>query len=161
MSKARLSNSNWFITINTNQVFTTYDQARPLLLALQRAIKSVFQHLDTYVTFKPEAAGHAYTPEFIDRVRVKQGVEFSEKRGLAHVHFMIAIRHRSKIQLDYAKIQTDVRESIARACPEYCANADGSPKTLYFFSKVYRDAAANFESYIDKDAGVRRDELVR
>lgn len=163
MSKGRLSNSNWFITINTNQRFDTYDDARPILRELQIAIKSIFQNLSQYVKFKPAelALGHAYNSEYIDRVRVKQGVEFSESRGLAHVHFMIAIRHKSKIQLDYQKIQDDVRQHLADKCPECfrVQKPDGSlgePKTLYFYSKVYRDAAANFESYIDKDQGVRR-----
>jgi len=161
MSKGRLANSNWFITINTNQRFDSYDDARPLLRALQIAIKNVFQNLAQYVQFKPAevAAGHTWSPEYIDRVRVKQGVEFSEARGLAHVHFMIAIRHRSKIQLNYQKIQDDVRQYIAEHCPESCLAEDGKPKTLYFYSKVYRDAAANFESYINKDGEIRRTKL--
>ncbi len=158
MSKGRLANSNWFITVNTNQRFATYDAAKPLLRELQVAIKQVFINLASYVQFAPE--GHAYNSEFIDRVRVKQGVEFSEDRGLVHVHFMIAIRHRSKIQLDYKKIQQDVRQHLADHCPECfrVVHDDGTsePKTLYFFSKVYRDAAANFEAYIDKDENKRK-----
>lgn len=149
----RLSNSNWFITINTNQRFANYEQAKPLLLALQRAVRDVFQHLSEYVEIKRE--GDSWSPDFINQVKVRQGVEFSEDRGLAHVHFMIAIKHKTRIHLDYAKIQSYVRESLARSCPQCFRDGDGKPKTLYFYSRVYRDAQANFEDYIDKDEAAR------
>jgi len=154
----RLANSNWFITINTNQRFATYDDAKPLLRSLQNAIRNVFQNLSQYIDFRIE--GHEWTPEFIDRVRVKQGVEFSEANHLAHVHFMIAIRHRSKIHLDYAKLQLFVRQSLAKDCPTNFTTEAGEAKNIYFNSKVYRDAAANFESYIDKDSTIRSREEI-
>lgn len=157
----RISYSNWFITINTNQRFDSYDKARPLLLSLQKAVRSVFQHLEEYVTFASDMVGHTWSDDYILQVRAKQGVEYSETRGLAHVHFMIAIKHRSKIRLDYSKIQTHIRQSLATDCPQCFRDAaTGEPKQLYFNSKLYRNADANFQSYIDKDASVRRDNLV-
>lgn len=149
----RLANSNWFITINTNQRFATYDEAKPLLLSLQKSIRDIFQNLSQYIEFRVE--GHTWTPNFIDRVRVKQGVEFSEANHLAHVHFMIAIRHKSRIHLDYAKLQLTVRQALAKDCPANFTTASGEPKNIYFYSKVYRDAAANFENYINKDDSIR------
>lgn len=156
----RRAYSNWFITISTNQRYSDYDSAKPLLRALQRAIKDVFDHLSDYVEFR--TAGHSWTPEYITSVRVKQGVEFSPVRGQPHVHFLIAIQHRSRIHLDYAKIQKSVRESLAADCPDCFSvtrEVDGhtvrEPKNLYFFSRLYRDAAANYDAYVDKDRGQR------
>lgn len=165
----RLSYSNWFITINTNQRYATYEEAKPLLLSLQKAIKKVFEGLQRYVQFKG-ADGHDWSPAYILGVKVKQGVEFSPERGLPHVHFLIAIKHRSKIHLDYALIQKDVRESLAEDCPaSFCTRKtidtpEGpktvtEPKNLYFFSRLYRDAAANYSAYVDKDSAARHEQL--
>lgn len=164
----RLSYSNWFITINSNQRYRTYEDAKPLLLALQKAIKKVFSDLAKYVQFK--SAGHSWAPAYILEVKVKQGVEFSPERGLPHVHFLIAIKHRSKIHLDYALIQHDVRASLAEDCPaSFCTQTvvdtpEGpktvtEPKNLYFFSRLYRDAAANYSAYVDKDSETRQNSL--
>lgn len=168
MPPGRLSYSNWFITINTNQRYHTYDEAKPLLVALQKAIKKVFDDLQSYVQFK--TPGDEWTPAYIIGVKVKQGVEFSPERGLPHVHLLIAIAHRSKIHLDYAMIQKDVRESLAADCPaSFCTRKtidtpDGpkvvtEPKNLYFFSRLYRDAAANYSAYVDKDSAARQASL--
>lgn len=165
MPPGRLSYSNWFITINTNQRYRTYEEAKPLLVALQKAIKKVFGDLQRYVQFK--TPGDEWTPAYIIGVKVKQGVEFSPERGLPHVHFLIAIQHRSKIHLDYARIQKDVRESLAADCPaSFCTQRTidtpngpetvTEPKNLYFFSRLYRDAAANYSAYVDKDSGARQ-----
>jgi len=135
-----------------------------LLVALQQAIKNVFGDLSRYIQFK--SPGDEWTPAYILGVKVKQGVEFSPVRGLPHVHFLIAIRHRSKIHLDYALIQKDVRASLAADCPaSFCTQEtidtpEGPktvtvPKNLYFFSRLYRDAAANYSAYVDKDSAAR------
>lgn len=164
----RLAYSNWFITINTNQRYRTYDEAKPLLVSLQRAVKKVFDDLPRYVQFK--SPGHSWEPSYVLGVRVKQGVEYSPERGMPHVHFLVAIKHRSKIHLDYALIQRDIRASLAESCPDsFCTRStvdgpDGpttvtTPKNLYFFSKLYRDAAANFDAYVDKDSAVRQSSL--
>ncbi len=158
----RLSYSNWFITLNPNQRFKSYDDAKPLLLALQRAIKKVFGDLSRYVQFK--APGHSWDPAYVLSVKVKQGVEFSPERGMPHVHFLIGIKHRSKIHLDYALIQQDVRASLAEDCPaNFChrptPDAPLEPKGIYFYSRLYRDAAANYDAYVDKDTAVRQSAL--
>lgn len=153
--KASVRNSGWFITANTQQRFASGEAARPLLLSLQTALRSVLGHPEQYVQFLNE--GDSWRPGIIAKVSTRQGVEWSPEHGMAHAHALIQVKHSSRIRLDYAKVKQTISSYLLEKHPALMRDKSGKAKRIYVYIKVFRPTD-NFEDYIAKDAAVR-DEL--
>lgn len=151
--KAKTRQSGWLLTLNTNQRFSSPAEALPFMNGLRDALRQVLEHPRDIVQFTESALarGDSWRPDVILKVKAKQGVEYSPKNHLVHVHAVVQIKHKSTIRLDYQRIKTSVQQQLVERFPMWMTNSNGSHKRLYFNGKAFTPSQAVVD-YVLKDA---------
>jgi len=153
--KKRLRHSNWFITINTNEMFTDLQggQFAERAQLLQDVWVSIVDNLHDFVTFIDEKTGEPvaedrWNRENIERVDNEFSVERGPKTKMLHLHAILMIAHRTKLRLNLDKIRRYVRTHIF---------GEEDVRTIHLDARSFADAKMTLRDYINKN----KDQLKR
>ena len=129
-------NSNFLLTINTNQQYKTNDQhLKNDIEFFENTIKNILNNIDQYINI-----GDKWDDDFIKDVDVDYIIERGTKKGQIHAHILIKIKHLSKIQLDYKKIKTKIQKDL------------GLP-SIYLNNRLIKNSGSdNIVDYLNKYA---------
>lgn len=139
--RKKLAHSNFFITINTNKSFQTQDEAQPMTSKLEQVLDKVLAKVADYIIIE-EPGKESIEPGMIKAINIDGVAEIGPRSFQPHAHVMIAISHYTKLKLDYKQLKEDVKTEM------------GIEEDIYFFSKLYRDAKANFLDYMKKTQSI-------
>lgn len=137
--KGRLKHSNYFITVNTNQVFTDFQgaQLQAAVAQLDSIWLGILKHIRNY--FKvPED----FKPNMVKGIEAEYSIEVGPKTKMLHLHAVLLIQHRTTLQLDYQLIKKAI---ISQLYPQ------GGGKTIHFDSRYFKDAKTTLLGYIRKN----------
>lgn len=127
--------SNFFLTINTNQRFQDDD---PMLEndteVFVGVIQNVLNDIQSYVNLPPEGDWD----RDVESVDVDYVVEKGTEKNCLHTHILLKFKHRTKVQLNLQKIR------------EYVCNALGLPSIHLKNMLIKKDNSDNILEYLNK-----------
>ena len=110
IEKKTWKHSNFFLTINTNQRYTNDD---PNLQSdteiFEQIINNMLNNLDQYIKFPN---GDDWQTADINDVDVDYVIEKGTKKNCLHAHAVIKIKHNTKVQIDFPKIQRSIADEL-------------------------------------------------
>lgn len=132
-NKERINYSSWLITVNSNVPILSPDQPefKPTKEKLQEVYDKITNNVMDYIKFTREDRGE----EFIWSIDGDGAIEIGPSRGMLHIHFYIAIRHFTKLKLDYSKLGNDIKVILPNG---------------HFQPKFFRNSAAYVKQYVHK-----------
>jgi hypothetical protein len=134
--KEKLKYSHWFITLSTNQRYKEDDPNKESDSEIfEEVIQDILQNVPKYVKM-PE--GETWSKEKIEEVDCDFTIEWGSTTNALHCHALVKIKHRSRLQLDYASIKEKVKEELGVS-------------NVYMQTKLVKAGGDNFLlEYIDK-----------
>lgn len=137
--RKRLKHSNFFLTINLNKQFKTYDEAVPLANEFKKVIDNCLAKISNYIeindTVHPDAK---LDSKWIKKINIQSVVEIGSKYNQPHAHVTIAITHWTRVKLNWTKLKEDIREKV------------GDDQEIYLYCKLFRDSQGSLEEYLRK-----------
>ena len=128
--------SNFFLTINTNQVYKDNDaNLKNDTDIFNDLINNVCNHIDEYVTL---SEGHTFDKNVND-VDVEYIVELAPKTKSLHAHIFLKFKHNTNLKLDYKKFK-------GKICKELGLH------NIFFSNKVARGSHQSIQDYLNKYA---------
>lgn len=137
--KKRLAHSNFFLTINTNQVFRGGEEGyKPFVDRFKEALGDIFgpDHLGDFINIT--VPGHSFDSDYIKDVDVEFVVERGGKLNTIHAHGLIKISHWSLISLNYHKVREEMIKRMELP-------------GLYMNVKLFRNSNDKLQDYLYKD----------
>ena len=99
----KYKNSNFFLTINTNQQYKNGDpNVENDIAVFEETLKSVLSNVNDYVKIKD---GGVWSDETIKDVDIDYIVELGTAKKCIHAHVMLKFKHNTILMLDYPKIK--------------------------------------------------------
>jgi ribosomal protein L30/L7E len=130
--------SNYFITINTNQVFTGLEEGfEEYKQRFKNVIREVFSLANIPNFIKVNREGEHFGYPFINRVEVQAAYELGPKKSTLHCHLLLKIAHYTNVSIDNPAI----RDMI---CPRM------GLKNIHIDTRLFRGANDTLEDYIRK-----------
>lgn len=109
--KERVRYSSWLVTINSNLPVRTGDE--PGVDIAKQDLQTIYSKLFAedggivrFIQYKEDGKGE----EYIDQVDVQGNMEVGSVRFNLHLHAILSIKHRTRIQMDYKGVKRAVQE---------------------------------------------------
>lgn len=110
----RQKTSTFFLLLNSNEATTNATEVESSRHYMTEIVQYLSDNMDQVITFQNE--NHDYSKEFIQNIDIKFSLEqshgrkkkdgtYSEYRGQVHAHVLIAIEHKSNVQISYPALQ--------------------------------------------------------
>lgn len=134
----QLRNSNFYVTLNTNQRFNELSEEYQVFNAkLQKVIDQLFakDNIHNVIILKDEKA--EFTKEFIKSINIEKVIELGPVSKCVHLHAVISIAQYTPVHLNYAFIKDFVCERM-------------NLTNLYLNNKVFFDNKMGIIDYINK-----------
>ena len=103
--KGSTKESNWFVTINTNQRVTS--QNDPLVAEFYEVLHVWLAELPEFIS-----TNKGYRTDDTRTIKVKRTIEIGPKRKLLHAHVNIEMKHDSNVKLEFRDIKEFFAESL-------------------------------------------------
>lgn len=105
--RERRKQSNFFITINTNQRLSRKSERdRQLAQRFQKVCEVFLDNIEKFIK-----THEGYPTDDKRTIEIVPHIEVSDDRNLLHIHFTCEIIHSSKIHMDLSKIRTFFRHN--------------------------------------------------
>ena len=135
-NEVKLKTSNFFTTINTNQVYKDGD---PNLAGdtevFNKLISNICNNIDEYLTFPK---GDSFDKN-VDDVDVDYAIELGTKMKSLHCHIFFKFKHTTNLKLNYKKMKDKVLSELGL-------------NNIFFSNRVCRGGHQNIEDYLHKYA---------
>jgi len=134
--REKILNSNFLLTINTNQRYPENDKDLENDIAcFDTTIQNILNHVGDYVNL-PE--GDKFDEHFIKDVDIQYTIERGNKNGQLHIHLLMKFKHKTKIQLNYDKIKGKIKTDLGLT-------------NIYMYNKLVRNSGSdNILDYLNK-----------
>ena len=128
--------SNFLLTINTNQQYKDNDEHLDNdIEVFDNTINEILNHIDEYVNL-PE--NDKWDDNTIKDVQIDYTIERGGKKGQLHIHILLKFKHHSRIQLNYEKIKSKVKEDLGL-------------NNIYMYNRLVRNSGNdNILDYLNK-----------
>lgn len=97
--------SQLFLTVNTNSQDLISEQQ------LKQVANSYFENMEEFIRFLHKDHNRNNV-EHIDDIKIQSSVEIGKKEKRVHLHALIRIEHRTKLQLDLRKTTTFFKKQL-------------------------------------------------
>ena len=132
--------NNDFITINTNKkLVPTSKDYEDLKKKFKNVLNKMYEDIadnGLFVEFK-DGVGE-WSDKYIKEVSIDSAIETGPKNNALHCHFMLSIKHKANIKLDYVDMRKKIKEDM------------GFKTDIHLDSKLFRDNSVNLIEYIKK-----------
>lgn len=137
--KQHKRHSNAFITINTNQRFSGYeDNFQEFCQKFEDAILHTFRdNAGKLITIKKEE--DIDKPDIIASLNLEYGIELAPNTGCVHAHLIFAVAHRTNMKLNIAEIRNQICEQMGLS-------------NVFVNVRMFFNASWNIKDYIHKGA---------
>src|ERR1700722_20076689 len=93
--------STFFVTVNTNQTDVQH------ITSLREAFNMFYSNIKNFIKLLGKE-----DLSFIDKIICESAIEIGSEKHRVHLHSLIKINHRTKIQLDQAKMRIFFQEMM-------------------------------------------------
>lgn len=103
--------STWLITVNPNKRVS--DETSPEFQQLSEKLVNIGRDIflnNFYDYIKITDPDGSYNDILKDEVNVEAGVEIAPKTRCVHMHVLLKIPHRTKLQFDFEKMKNDMQQ---------------------------------------------------
>ena len=130
------SNSNFLLTINTNQQYLDSDaNLQNDIEVFEDTIKDILNNIENYVNL-PE--GDLWDDDTIKDIDIDYTIERGTIKNQLHIHILFKFKHFTKIQLNYQKIKDKIKKDLGLT-------------NIYMNNKLVRNSGNdNILAYLDK-----------
>jgi len=134
--KEKILNSNFLLTINTNQRYPENDKdLENDIEVFDTTVQNILNNVGDYVKLPSE---HKFDEHFIKNVDIDYTIEKGTKNNQLHIHIMFKFKHKSKIQLNYEKIKDKIKKDLGL-------------ENIYLYNRLIRNSGSdNILDYINK-----------
>jgi len=134
--KEKILNSNFLLTINTNQRYPENDKdLENDIEVFDTTVQNILNNVGDYVNLPSE---HKFDEHFIKNVDIDYTIEKGTKNNQLHIHIMFKFKHKSKIQLNYEKIKDKIKKDLGL-------------ENIYLYNRLIRNSGSdNILDYINK-----------
>ena len=134
--REKILNSNFLLTINTNQRYPENDKdLENDIECFDATIQSILNNVGDYINLPSD---HKFDEHFIKDVDIDYTIEKGTKNNQLHIHIMFKFKHKTKIQLNYEKIKEKIKTDLGLT-------------NIYMYNKLVRNSGNdNILDYLNK-----------
>ena len=134
--REKILNSNFLLTINTNQRYPENDKdLENDIECFDATIQSILNNVGDYINLPSD---HKFDEHFIKDVDIDYTIERGNKNGQLHIHLLMKFKHKTKIQLNYEKIKEKIKTDLGLT-------------NIYMYNKLVRNSGNdNILDYLNK-----------
>ena len=97
--------SGWHIMINSNRYLSDVETED-----FKEGVTHILDNINQFLKFKEEGA--KFNRKWIVEANTEAAFERGSHRNQIHVHALVRIRHKTKLQLDYSKINDYLKSEV-------------------------------------------------
>ena len=134
--REKILNSNFLLTINTNQRYPENDKdLENDIEVFDATIQNILNNVGDYINLPSD---HKFDEHFIKDVDIDYTIEKGTKNNQLHIHIMFKFKHKTKIQLNYEKIKEKITKDLGL-------------DNVYLFNRLIRNSGSdNILDYLNK-----------